>query len=403
MNVLMISLGNEFIISPKGQTVDRHMEYARAINGEIHIISLIKGKHKYSPVSYKDKVFVHPICSNNIIFLMMKAMVFSIFILKNKKYDVMYCQDPFGTAIVGLLIKNIYKIPLIIGNHSSFVDNKKWIAERKFFFTILNWILKKTIPRANALRVINFDERNHYEEIIGINKKYVAVIHTPVLLDNFLKKIPLIQINKLKNQLKIPDDSNVFIWVGRPVKVKRLSVLLKAFSYLLEKKPNSKLLLVGNFDLQQEDLDKVQQDLNLGDDSVIKIMDGVTYLELPLYYQCADIYVHSSNYEGFGKVLIEAAASGLPVISTNTAGARIAINDGVTGVLVPIDNPKALYQAMLSMLTKKNSISEMSKNGKQRVIKEFGQDINITRMVSMWKKVANSNIKDYAEVADDIN
>ena len=64
----------------------------------------------------------------------------------------------------------------------------------------------------------------------------------------------------------------------------------------------------------------------------------VGHADLPALYQIATVYAHSSNYEGFGVVLAEAAAAGLPVVSTDTDGAREIVEDGVDfGVVRPAE------------------------------------------------------------------
>jgi len=397
----MISLGDEFIDSPDGQAVLRHLRYAKSISGCIDIITLTRGK-KHKPISYNRKVNVMPVHSKNALFVVLKALFFSILWCKGKKYNLVYSQDPFGTAIVALWVRFFYKTPVIIGNHSSFIDNEEWIRERRVFFSILNWVSKRNLHRANACRVINYEERDRYVRKLGINKSSVAVISTPVLLDNFLQRIRVDETNSLRENLDIPLSSTVFIWVGRPVRVKRIPVLLKAFNLLLKEIPNAKLLLVGRFDLQQEELRNIAKKLGLNNKSVIWIDKGVPFSELPLYYQASDVYVHSSNYEGFGKVMVEAAASNLPIVSTETSGAKMIIKDGKTGILAPIDDYAALSSAMLELARNKNMAENMAESGRRRVLDLFNQDSVIDRLTLMWKKVSDAGYKNRAVVADDL-
>ena len=88
----------------------------------------------------------------------------------------------------------------------------------------------------------------------------------------------------------------------------------------------------------------------------------------------ADFLVLPSHREGFGAVIIEAAACGIPSIGTRIYGLKDAILDRKTGILVPPGNPRALARAMLSLCRQRHTRLAMGRAARQRVQKDFRQE-----------------------------
>ncbi|MDY7219414.1 glycosyltransferase [Denitrificimonas sp. JX-1] len=144
-------------------------------------------------------------------------------------------------------------------------------------------------------------------------------------------------------------DIPVIITVGRYTEVKNHFLLIEAFS-LLRNKIKSKLYIVGDGELRDEYSELIKS-LNLEQDVVLT---GFVSDPTP-YYVCADLFVLSSDSEGFGNVIVEAMSVGTPIVSTDCkSGPREILEDGKYGTLVPVDDPEALTQAMLEALQQKH-------------------------------------------------
>jgi len=95
-----------------------------------------------------------------------------------------------------------------------------------------------------------------------------------------------------------------------------------------------------------------------------------------------DAYVMSSIWEGMPLVLLEAQASGLPIVATDVGGNREVVIDGVTGFLVPPKDPEALAQAMLRLMElPKEKRQEMGEAARQHILANFSLD----RVVDKWE------------------
>ena len=132
--------------------------------------------------------------------------------------------------------------------------------------------------------------------------------------------------------------------IGRLAEQKGFDVLLQAFAQMGDQKPD--LVILGEGPLRAE-LWALADRLNIADR--VHMPGFVSEPERVL--SKASLFVLSSRWEGFGNVLVEALATGVPIVSTDCPGApRTLLRDGALGHLVPIDNPGALADAIAEAL-----------------------------------------------------
>ena len=145
-----------------------------------------------------------------------------------------------------------------------------------------------------------------------------------------------------------PSDEGCILSVGRfgdPRKNVRL--LFKAYRRLRESLPGApRLLLVGEHPRSGEWAEAVQE----GIAEYIDVRVNVPSEELPSLYRQASLFVLPSNEEGLGIVILEAMASGLPVVSTRCGGPATCVVEGETGYLTPVGDAEALAQRMQTLL-----------------------------------------------------
>ena len=170
--------------------------------------------------------------------------------------------------------------------------------------------------------------------------------------------VPQHHIDRLKNELGL-EDNFVFGFVGRLVDRKGIAEIYQVFSQLYSSNPRLRFLFVGSFENDQVSDEELQR----------KIINhpGILYVgpqyDVPLYLTLMDVFVLPAWWEGFGNVLVQAAAMGLPVVSTKATGCIDAVSDGYNGILV---NPKSLEElrdAMLLLHNDSNLRYVFGKNG----------------------------------------
>ena len=137
------------------------------------------------------------------------------------------------------------------------------------------------------------------------------------------------------------------IHVGRLSHEKRVGVLLRAFALLTQTNPESRLIIAGDGPEMSRLHDTAKR---LGVLDRVQFVGHVPHDLLPALYQRADIFVTASTIETQGLVVLEAMACGLPVVGVRAAALTDAVQDEVTGFLVPPNDAMAIAQALARLI-----------------------------------------------------
>lgn len=164
----------------------------------------------------------------------------------------------------------------------------------------------------------------------------------------------------LKNELQL-NNNFVYGFVGRLVDRKGLKEMYHAFSEAFEQDNTCRLLVVGRpFWDQVSD----KQIISKLEEHPGVIMVGFQPLEkVPYYLSLMDIFLLPAHWEGFGNVLIQAAAMGVAIVATEVTGVKDAVSKNYNGILVESGNHQALLNAMLEMKENSDQRNRMAKNG----------------------------------------
>lgn len=173
-----------------------------------------------------------------------------------------------------------------------------------------------------------------------------------------------------------PNHSRVhFLYLGRIMKEKGIEELFYAVRRLKEENEDFVLDLAGFFeDIYKKQVEELEQ---LG----IAHFYGFQSDPRPFYAE-ADCVVLPSYHEGMSNVLLEAAATGRPVITSNIPGCRESVENGKSGLLVEVKNKEMLYQAMKKMLhCSREEREKMGKAGREKMKREFRKEAVVERTV----------------------
>ena len=303
INVLMISYGKGALYENKAGVLDRHIEYASYFES-LEILYLTKKKLN---ILNFGKLKITPVYGFSYLICLFKAL------FKNfKNYQIVTTQDPFVTGIIGLYYKKKFGIKLHVQNHSNFIDNYNWIKEFYFLNKALNFIAKKIVlTSADRLRVVNNFEKQIYIDKLNIPENIIDIAPIPINTI-FTKKISKSEISEFNKKHQINSNKLKIGWAGRFVRLKRLDYLFELVSTIKDEL-EIQLILAGDFENSDFDLKYLENKY-----SIKPIFTGqLAANELVKFYHSLDVFVLTSEYEGYGVVLKEALTTGCPVLVWN--------------------------------------------------------------------------------------
>jgi sugar transferase (PEP-CTERM/EpsH1 system associated) len=251
--------------------------------------------------------------------------------------------------------------------------SKKYQLLRKAFRSIVD----RFIP-------LSLDLQEYLEEKVGVTAKKITHICNGVDIKKFHpasagdKKIP-----ELKNY---NEDCIVIGTVGRMEAVKDQLTLAKAFIELMnsdnDRKNKLRLVMVGDGSLR---------------DLVIQMMEDANLTEVcwfpgprddvPELLRTFDIFVLPSLAEGISNTILEAMASGLPIVATDVGGNSELIDEGNIGFLVPRDNPAAMAEAISRYVEEPEMRDQHAKNAQKRAAQEFSIDNMVSKYTCVYDEV----------------
>lgn len=291
---------------------------------------------KYHPITMK-RGYVSPFEIIRVIYQLMK-------LFKKEQYDIIqYSSSNAGlyAAVAGWLANVPIRIFCMWG--LTFTDSKGW---NRLFYKYLDKII--------CLMSTSVQPDSYANLKVAISEKLIShqkgsVIHkgsaTGVDLEKFDIRNKDIWRKEIRDQYKIPQDAIVIGFVGRLVPEKGLNELFEAFKRV--DKDNVYLLLVGPY----YNISGLDQQLYEWAQKNERVIFVGPVLNPAKFYAAMDFFTLPSYREGFGSVVIEAAAMGLPTICTNIKGPTDFLKDNYNGLLCEVRSSESLYNTIIKALS----------------------------------------------------
>ena len=299
MKVLMFS--SDPRLREKGSEVSERMKKYAAAFGELKIILLDRARGRF--------------------LRFFKGYFNARRLLSKEKYDVITAQEIEHSFLAWLLSRK-FGVPWQMQIHTD-IFSPYFIKHSVFnFFRVL--LAKFLVPRANCVRVVSRRIKK------SINRPDAVVL--PIFAER--KGNGGINIKE-----KYPGYDFYILMVSRLTKEKNIPLALETIRELSKKYPKILLVIVGD----GPERETLQPSTN------VKLEGAGWSKDIAGYYQSADCFMLTSNYEGYGLVIIEAMQYGLPVVMTDVGVAGEIVKDGVNGLIVPVGDKNALVQALEKM------------------------------------------------------
>jgi glycosyltransferase involved in cell wall biosynthesis len=288
------------------------------------------------------------------------------------------------------------RINLIPGRFTNLLNEYDIIHfhEVDFSFPLFSFFVKK--PKILHLHGISvgYFKRYHLSRIIFKRvADYYITITKQMARDLTELGITTNRIIYLPNSINVnsfhPEgekDGNLLLYVGRIVPVKGLHVLLESLRYLRQ---STRLVIVGpigDFKYYQEILEHIERENEKGKHK-ITYLGTVPEAELMKIYQKASIFILPSFWEAFPVVILEALSCETPVITTPVGENPEVIRNFENGILVPVNDPLRLAEAINFMLDNKDNRTKMGRKGRELVIKKFSVEVIAKRLRKIYQEM----------------
>ncbi|MGA2070374.1 MAG: glycosyltransferase family 4 protein [Sedimentisphaerales bacterium] len=285
-------------------------------------------------------------------------------LIKENKYDLVHAF--FGLPTGWLCYRTVNRLPYIISLRGSDVPGGH--ARLQLEYKLLGPLLKRIWTGASALVACSDGLKNR--SLRFLPSANIDIIPNGVDLEIFHP----VSNKELSGELKL-------LTVGRLSVTKRFEMLVDAVEILGKKGKKIRLTISGGGGLFDELKNLVEQKKLIG---IINLTGRIESEKMPDVYQQHDMFVSASMQEGMSNAMLEAMASGLPIVTTRCEGVDELISDN--GIVVGKDSAEALAEAINNLAENKQAYGAMCASARRRA-ENFG-----------WDKVADGYIKLYQRV-----
>jgi len=212
----------------------------------------------------------------------------------------------------------------------------------------------------------------------------VEVVPNGVPLERFTPGEPPPQ---LYEEFGLRGDNEIVVCIGRLTPWKGHRTLLRAFAQVAESRPQARLLVVGEVAFwageYEQELRALSERLGLGE----RVIWTGFRADVPEILRLCDLLVLPSRNEPFGRVLIEAMATGKAVVATCSGGAPEIVTREETGLLVPPEDPDALAAALVRLLEDEALRGRLAEAGRRRAREEFDVRRVVERVQQIYEEM----------------
>ncbi|MFC1613480.1 glycosyltransferase family 4 protein, partial [Patescibacteria group bacterium] len=324
----------------------------------------------------RNNVRIYPSGGGNKMMRFFKACKLAGKIMRNKKMDLITTQDTAFTGLIGYCLKKKFKTKLNIQIHG----REEKLLNKILFFSIKGSIIKS----ADSIRVVSERIKKWVVDKYKVNEKKIFKIPICAQCDTNMR-MHANDTNNTNNTNNTNGKSDshrdyfTILTVGRLVKVKNIKLQIEALVDVLKIFPKTELIIVGDGP-ERKSLEKLAGKL--------KIKKNVKFEgwqnELTDYYKKADLFVLTSDKEGWSMAVIESMLSGCPVVMTEVGCAGEVVKNEQNGLVIPVNNKKALISAISKMIADKDKRKKFAVNGMETIAGLPDKEKTLRMYKGMW-------------------
>lgn len=339
---------------------------------EVHLACGITDKKEYLE---SLNIHIHPLDisrSGTTIFQELKTLKNIFDIIRKVTPDITHCVT-IKPVVYGGIASRVLQVKKRVFSISGlgFVFIAKGF-KANLMRTLVKSLYKLALGKNSNIIVQNPDDKNMLLKLNAVDSSQITLIRG--------SGVDLEQYNYQSSSNSIP----VVVMASRLLKDKGVFEYIDACKVLKNKNIDAIFRLYGDID-EGNPASLTSQDIEVvSNDNIVEVhgfSDNIAEV-----FENSDIVVLPSYREGLPKVLIEAAASGRAVVTTDVPGCRDAIEKDLTGILCKVKDSKTLSQAIEKLLLDKDMRDTMGEEGRELAIKEFDINIVISKHLQIYKE-----------------
>lgn len=311
--------------------------------------------------------------------LLIQGIIALLALTKKEKYDIVCAHWIVPNGIIAAVSCAIRKIPFTITLPGSDV----YVAQKNALFAFL------TRWAAERAAIVCADSPQYLKELTNIHAKpkKQTVIPYPVDLSTVF---PSTQTIKLRKKLAISTQAHILVSVGRLIEKKGFQYVIRALPEIRKKFPTVTYVIVGDGDMR-EFLEREAVRLNVR--QAIYFVGNIIRKEIHEYYSLADIIIVPSIKDREGNIddrpvaLIEAMACERAVIATGFPGNSLTIDQGISGILIPQKDTRAIATAVLRLLMDTEMRKRLGKSARKQVREKFQLSVIGRQYSQLFQKI----------------
>ena len=270
------------------------------------------------------------------------------------------------------------RVTQVLGFWLSYFTGVKMVTTCHGFFRP-RWF-RKTFPCwGSAVIAISKPVAKHLSQDFEVSQNRIHLIPNGIDLDRF--KIANEDQRRSIRQNWAMGDTPLIGFIGRLSDVKGIPVLIKAMPLILKEIPSANLMIIGQGP-QEALLKKLTQDLSLNSQVRFESAINQTQDLLPAF----DVFVMPSLMEGLGLSVMEAQACGIPVVASQVGGLVDLIEEGLSGYLVPVNDPAALADRIIEVLEDPNAAKKMANQARSNIEQFFSAKIMAKKTLQTYEQ-----------------
>ncbi len=314
----------------------------------LHIIVLTRRSHGFHENMHEGNLHVYPTNSSSTIMMLFNAFRLAHRVLRDRKGNdgvTITVQDPLELGLIARVLSRIHRVPYTIQIHGDYYS--RYWTQGSIVRSVRRCLIPYVLHAASKIRVVSLRVADSLR-LRGFPNEKIVVLPIRPELDMFLK-------------VARPPKNETFtiLTVSRFAREKNIPCLIRAFSRALQDHPGMQLRIVG----EGGEYARIQHEIvSLGIESSVRCEPWTD--TIAEHMASADVFVLASLHESYGLVLIEALATGTPVITTDVGCVGSVVKDGEHGIVVPVQDEERLYHALVRMYTDETFRISAGENGR---------------------------------------